>query len=154
MRNKFMIVIGSDHAGFKLKQYLKAELNKLGYKIKDIGTFSEESVDYPDYAEKVACLVSKSRQKKGILVCATGIGMSIAANKIPGIRAALAYDVSVAALSRQHNDSNILVLSGRPCNKARARKILLVWLKTEFEGQRHARRVQKIARIEKKHPGV
>ena len=135
MGEKFSIVLGCDHARFNLKQHLKKILIAFGYRIEDAGAFSKESVDYPDFAKRVGLSVSKSKNKKGILVCATGIGMSMAANKIPGIRAALVNDARTARLSRQHNDANILVLAGKPCedvcagtrNRLRQSEILVIF---------------------------
>ncbi|RLE72284.1 MAG: ribose 5-phosphate isomerase B [Thermoprotei archaeon] len=142
------IAIASDHAGYKLKEYLKKTLEKEGYEVADLGTYSSESVDYPDYATKLAKLVSKNLVEKGILICGTGIGMSIAANKFPGVRAAVCWSEETAALSRRHNDANILCLGGRVLKPEKAAKILKIWLSTEFEGGRHFRRIQKIKKIE------
>ncbi len=148
--NKEIIVLGSDHAGFALKEEIKTLLLGMDYRIEDRGTFSRESVDYPDYAENVALAVRNRRNKKGILVCGTGIGSSIAANKVPGIRAALVHNVRMARLSREHNNANILVLGGRPCDKNNAARIVKTWLKSEFRGGRHQRRVKKISKMEKR----
>lgn len=142
------IAIASDHAGYKLKEYLKKILEKEGYEVVDLGTYSSESVDYPDYAAKLAKLVSKNLVEKGILICGTGIGMSIAANKFPGVRAAVCWSEETAALSRRHNDANILCLGGRVLKPEEAAKILKIWLSTEFEGGRHSRRIQKIKKME------
>ena len=142
------IAIASDHAGYKLKEYLRKILEKEGYEVADLGTYSSESVDYPDYATKLAKLVSKNLVEKGILICGTGIGMSIAANKFPGVRAAVCWSEETAALSRRHNDANILCLGGRVLKPEKAAKILKIWLSTEFEGGRHFRRIQKIKKIE------
>jgi len=154
MKQRDRIIIGSDHAGFPLKEYIKSLLIKHQYCIEDIGTYSQTSVDYPDYAEKVALKVRKKPRTKGILVCGTGIGASIAANKIPGIRAALVNDVKDARLSKEHNDANILVLGGRPFKKLKVKKIVHVWLRSKYKGQRHARRVRKIHTLEKKYSRV
>jgi ribose 5-phosphate isomerase B len=148
---KETIVIGADHAGFNAKEFIKKELMKLDYPVEDVGTCSTAPVDYPDYAEKVAVEVKLYKGRKGILTCGTGIGAAIAANKIPGIRAALVESVREARLSREHNDANILVLAGRPFNKAKVRKILHMWLKSKFLGGRHKRRVDKITRLERKY---
>lgn len=145
--SKLRIAIGSDHAGFKLKEKIKGFLDELGYQYKDYGTDSEESVDYPDFAAKVAEVVSKGEFDRGILVCGTGIGMSIAANKFPNVRATLCYDTTTARLSREHNDANVLTLGGRLTDEKTAKEIVGIWLKTEFLGERHARRVDKINRL-------
>ncbi|HAH20243.1 MAG: ribose 5-phosphate isomerase B [Omnitrophica WOR_2 bacterium GWF2_43_52] len=144
------IAIGSDHGGFSLKEKLKAYLEKKGYAVKDAGCFSEESCDYPAYAYAVAKEVSSGRCSKGILICKSGIGNSIAANKVKGARAALCYNVKAARLSRQHNDANLLVLGSVFVKETLAKRILNVWLNTEFEGGRHLRRVQQIKEIEGK----
>jgi ribose 5-phosphate isomerase B len=144
------IVLGADHAGVEIKEYIRGLLLEMDYVVEDVGTFSRESVDYPDYAERVALVVRKKKDKKGILACGTGIGASIAANKIPGIRAALVVDENGARLSREHNDANILVLGGRPFNKRKVKKILQVWLTSKFKGGKHKRRLEKISGIEKR----
>ena len=146
-----IIVIGSDHAGFGLKEYVKKLLGEMGYQVEDLGTDSRESVDYPDLAEKVARAVAVSRNRKGILSCGTGIGASIAANKIPGVRAALVHDPRTARLAAEHNKANILVLPGRPFSRKKIAPIVKAWLESEFAGGRHGRRVKKISRLEKKY---
>lgn len=146
-----MIIVGSDHAGFELKEYLKTILTAMHYQIVDVGTFSTDSVDYPDFGEKVGAAVGTGSFTRGIISCGSGIGISIAANKVPGVRAALAYNVHSARLSRQHNDANILVLPGKPLNKKNTAKIVKTFLSTDFEGGRHQRRVKKIVAIEKKY---
>jgi len=143
------IAIGADHAGFELKQQLTQHLRRQGIDILDEGTNSSDSVDYPDYARKVSEDVTSQRADLGILVCGTGIGMSIAANKVPGIRAARAVSESDAQLSREHNDANVLTLGARVTEPDLAQRIVDVWLKTPFLGGRHARRVEKIGEIEK-----
>ena len=143
------IIIGSDHAGFRLKQTLTPYLIKLGFKIKDVGTYSPERCDYPQIAYNLASQISSGKFNKGILVCNTGIGNSIVANRFPGIRAALCYNLKSARLSRQHNDSNILVLGAAFVNKSLAKRIVGVWLKTAFLGGRHRRRLNQIKRMEK-----
>lgn len=148
---KKIIVIGSDHAGFKAKEYTKTLLKKMRLLVIDKGTYGEESVDYPDYAEAVAKAVRRKKNNRGILMCSTGIGISIAANKVSGIRAALVTDARAARMSREHNDANILVLAGNPLNKKKIKNILSIWLTTRFQGGRHARRVKKITKIEKKY---
>ncbi|MDH5637542.1 MAG: ribose 5-phosphate isomerase B [Nitrospinota bacterium] len=148
---KSTIVIASDHGAFELKAKLIARLEKLGFETVDMGTHSAESVDYPDYATKVARAVSEKKYKRGILLCGTGIGMSIAANKWPGVRAAPVYDNYTARMSRMHNNSNVLVLGGRTTGEETAYDILETWLNTPFEGGRHNKRIQKISDIETKN---
>ena len=139
-----MIYIGSDHAGYQLKEFLKKHLDKRKIKYKDLGTYSEEPVDYPDIAYKVAKKVANEKAK-GILICGTGIGMCIAANKVKGIRAAVAYDAYSAKMSREHNDANVLCLRGRNINMKKQAKLVNIWLKTEFSGnKRHKRRIAKL----------
>ncbi|HZR47577.1 MAG TPA: ribose 5-phosphate isomerase B [Candidatus Manganitrophaceae bacterium] len=145
------IVIGSDHAGFRLKELIKTVLEKEGCRIEDVGTHDEQPVDYPDYAEKVALAVLGKRGSRGILTCGTGIGASIAANKIPGIRAALVCNEEDARLSREHNDANLLVLGGWEYDGEKVPRIVKSWLREKFEGGRHRRRLNKIARIERKY---
>lgn len=142
------IVIGSDHGGFKLKEKLKASLEKQGYRIKDVGCFNQESCDYPQYAYEVARLVSSGRFPRGILICKSGIGNSIVANKLKGVRAALCYNLRAAKLSRRHNDANILILGALFTKEALAKRMASLWLRTEFEGGRHLRRVRQIGKIE------
>ncbi len=142
------IIIGSDHAGFALKEKLKVYLKNLDIVVKDIGTYSQKSCDYPDFAASVAGAVASSRFKRGILICKSGIGNSIVANRFPNVRAALCYNAQVARLSREHNDSNVLVLGSSFVNETSARDILKVWLNTEFQGARHTRRLNKIKKIE------
>lgn len=151
MSRRQAIVIGSDHAGFQVKEYVKQLLEKKGYRVEDVGTYDETPVDYPDYAEKVALEVLKGKGRKGILACGTGIGASIAANKIPGIRAALVVNEEDARLSREHNDANLLVLGGWGFSKSKVRRMVEIWLHGRFLGGRHRRRVNKIAQIEKKY---
>ncbi|HVX88572.1 MAG TPA: ribose 5-phosphate isomerase B [Gemmatimonadales bacterium] len=138
------IPIGADHAGFEMKQKLVAELKRLGYDPIDLGTNSPDSTDYPDYAHPVAHQVETGEAKRGILLCGTGLGMSYAANRHHGVRAAVVWNPEVAKLSRQHNDANILVLPARCISEGDAEEILKVWLATPFEGGRHQRRVAKI----------
>ena len=144
------IIIGSDHAGFRLKQVLKDYLAKLGYRVKDAGTHSPQRCDYPEFAYEVAKQVASGKFKKGILVCYTGIGNSIVANRLAGIRAALCYNIKSARLSRLHNDSNILVLGAAFLTNSLAKRIVGIWLKTEFLAGRHQRRINQIKDIEKK----
>ena len=138
------IPIGADHAGFQLKERLKGELLRLGYDALDLGTKSADSVDYPDFAHPVATLVEHGQAKRGILLCGTGIGMAIAANRHHGVRAGVIWDPELAKLSRQHNDSNILVLPARFVSEDEGIAILRAWLDTPFEGGRHERRVSKM----------
>ncbi len=138
------IAIGSDHGGFKLKEEVKKHLKKRSIVFRDLGTFSEESVDYPDIAKKVAKAVASKKYRFGILVCGTGLGMAMAANKAAGIRAAVCHNVYTAKMSRAHNDANILSLGGRVLKRAAAMKIVDAFLKTPFEGGRHLRRIKKI----------
>ena len=143
------IAIGSDHGGFKFKSQLIPFLKKKGHTVKDFGTYSDMSCDYPFFAYKVAKAVSSKKYSRGILICKSGIGNSIVANKVKGIRAALCFNILAAKLSRLHNDANILVLGVKFVNINRAKKIIDVWLKTDFQGGRHLRRVRQIERIEK-----
>ncbi|MDR2017717.1 MAG: ribose 5-phosphate isomerase B [Syntrophobacterales bacterium] len=145
------VAIGSDHAGYELKEYLKNILKLGGYECTDVGTDTEVSVDYPDFGLKVAGLVSSGEVEKGILVCGTGVGMSVVANKVKGIRAALAQDLYAAIQSRRHLDTNILVLGGRVIGKGLAEEIVKVWFDTPFEGGRHGKRIDKILVWEDKH---
>jgi len=143
-----VIAIASDHAGFRMKEEIKKHLIDLGLEVVDLGTFSEEPVDYPDLALKLALGVSSGRFSRGILLCGTGIGMCIAANKVRGIRAALCWNEKVAELSRRHNNSNVLCLGARFIDLREALRIAETWLKTDFDGGRHLRRIEKISRIE------
>lgn len=144
------IIIGSDHAGFKLKEALKSYLIGSGFKVKDVGTYSPESCDYPLIAYNVASQISAAKFSRGILICYTGIGNSIVANRLPGVRAALCCNIEATRLSRQHNDSNVLVLGATFVSKDKAKQIVKIWLKTEFLGGRHKRRLNQIKKIEKK----
>ncbi len=138
------IPIGADHAGFALKERLKAELERLGYVPEDVGTHATESVDYPDFAHAVAGRVEHGGAARGILLCGTGLGMSYAANRHHGVRAAVAWNPEVARLSREHNDANVLVLPARFLSDDEGIAILRTWLTTPFEGGRHSRRIAKI----------
>ena len=142
------IPIGSDHAGYEIKEEIAGYLKELGYEPEDVGTTGQQSVDYPDFAELVAGMISRGERGRGILVCGTGIGMSIAANKLPNVRASLVTNEEMARLARSHNDANVLALGGRMLGGDEARAIVRVWLQTPFMGGRHARRVEKIAEIE------
>lgn len=143
------IAIGSDHGGFRLKAVIMEYLTKQGFEFHDFGTYSTDSVDYPDIALDVANAVAKGEYDKGILICGTGIGISIAANKVKGIRAALCHDVFSAQMSREHNDANILAMGERVIGPGLAEMIVDKWLTSEFAGGRHANRVGKITNIEK-----
>jgi ribose 5-phosphate isomerase B len=143
------IVLGSDHAGFSLKETIKEHLSSQGLDVIDCGTDSEESVDYPDFAEKVGRTICDGICEKGILVCGTGIGISIAANKLPGIRAAVCHDVFTAQASREHNDANILAMGARVLSPSLALEMVDTWLATPFSGGRHQRRIDKISALEK-----
>lgn len=143
-----MIVIGSDHGGLEMKEAVKAALDSRGLEVGDYGTTNGDSVDYPDFAEKVASAVSRGEVELGVLVCGTGIGMSIVANKFPGVRAALATDEFMAQMAKEHNNANILVLGGRVLDTATAVKMVNVWLDTTYEGGRHQKRLDKLARVE------
>ncbi len=138
------VILGSDHAGFALKEKLKTALDRLGVPWEDVGTGSEDSVDYPDFAHRVAEAVASGRFARGVLVCGTGIGVSIAANRHADVRAALACNEETARLSREHNDANVLALGGRTTDPELAERILEAWLNTPFTGGRHGRRVAKI----------
>jgi ribose 5-phosphate isomerase B len=142
------IAIAADHAGFTLKQALRERLATEGHEVNDFGTQSLESTDYPDYARLVAHEVADGRADRGILVCSTGIGMSIAANKVEGVRAALVTNVESASITRQHNDANIMTIGARFTDAETAASMLDAFLKTDFEGGRHARRVAKIMQLE------
>jgi len=144
------IAIGSDHAGFGLKEDVLGLLRSLNFDVVDCGTNTLESVDYPDFGAKVSELVSSGEVERGILICGTGIGMSMVANKYPHVRASLCNDLFSAKMSRMHNDANILVLGGRVIGKDLAAEIVKVWLTTPFEGARHLKRLQKIKKIEEK----
>ena len=145
-----MIAIGSDHGGFELKQEIMKHLAELGLEYKDFGTYTTDSCDYPLYGEAVACAVVGGECERGIIICGTGIGISIAANKVKGARAALCSECYSAEFTRLHNDANILALGARTTGSGLALKIVDTFLNTEFEGGRHARRVALISEIEEK----
>ncbi|MGI6629559.1 MAG: ribose 5-phosphate isomerase B [Bacillota bacterium] len=145
------LALGSDHGGFRLKEAVKEYLEKVKIEYEDFGTYSEDSVDYPDFAQKVAEAVAAGLFDRGILICGTGIGISIAANKVPGIRAALCHDVFSARASREHNDANILTMGERVIGRGHALEIVKTWLESDFTGGRHCGRIEKIAEIEKKY---
>lgn len=142
------IAIGNDHRGFSAKQRLITVLEKWRHEVTDLGAENEESCDYPDFAIHVASAVSSNQADRGILICGTGIGMCIAANKVPGVRAAPCHDSITAEMSRRHNDANVLCLSADLLGEELIERMLSIWLNTEFEGGRHARRVDKIKLFE------
>jgi ribose 5-phosphate isomerase B len=138
------IIIGSDHAGYHMKEKVIIHLRERGVEVEDAGTYNEESVDYTDYGKAVAAKVSDASFDRGILICGTGLGMSMVANRFRGVRAALANDLFSAIMSRRHNDSNILVMGGRLIGDALAMEIVDTWIETLFEGGRHQRRLEKM----------
>jgi ribose 5-phosphate isomerase B len=142
------IAVAADHAGFALKERLRQKLAESGHQIVDHGTTSESSVDYPDFAAAVARDVASGKADRGLLVCASGVGMSIAANKVPGVRAALATSPEEVRLTRAHNDANVLTMGAKFTPGDEAEQLIEVFLNTDFEGGRHARRVEKISRLE------
>ena len=144
------IIIAADHGGYSLKEALKPHLTEMGLVVTDAGTDSDQAVDYPDFGGKAAEAVSGGLFPRGILICGSGVGMSIVANRFPGVRAALCLDEETARLSRMHNDANILVLAGRKTDPETAGKIVRTWLSTPFEGGRHQRRLDKIHEIDLK----
>ncbi len=146
--DKSAIIIGCDHAAYGLKEKVKAFLHEQGYPVEDVGAYSEASVDYPDFAAQVAGKVSDGRFKRGILICGTGIGMSMVANRFPHVRAALCNDLFSAIMSRRHNDSNILTMGARVIGDALALEVVKTWLGTPFEGGRHQMRINKFDRPE------
>jgi ribose 5-phosphate isomerase B len=148
LAEKLRIAVGSDHAGFHLKESVRDYLKKKGYEVEDLGTDSTESVDYPDYAAKVARRVAAKQADFGVLMCGTGLGVAIAANKVHGVRAAPCNDTLSAQLARAHNNANVLTMGGRLMDAATAEKILDTWLATAFLGGRHARRVDKITALD------
>lgn len=143
-----MLAIGSDHGGFELKNHIIEHLKEIGVDYKDFGAYDENSVDYPDIAERVGSSVASGEYEKGILICGTGIGISIAANKIKGVRAALCHDVYSAKMTKQHNDANIICMGGRVIGRELAFMIVDTWLSEEFLGGRHADRIAKIHKLE------
>ena len=143
------IALGADHAGFHAKELIKKFLAAQGYEFDDVGTASEESVDYPDFARQVAERVAAGRAQLGILTCGTGIGMSITANKVPGVRAALAHDIMTAHMAREHNDANVLTIGARVVPEEQTIAIVREFLNTSFAGGRHQRRVDKIVELDK-----
>lgn len=144
-----VVVIGADHGGFELKEIIKTDLGSLGLDVRDLGTFSKASVDYPDYAHEVAKMVGSGKAWRGIMIDGAGIGSCVVANKIPGVRAGMAYDYSSAVNSREHNDTNVLTLGAGLIGINLAKLIVKTWLTTEFGGERHTRRIEKISAVEK-----
>lgn len=143
------ILIASDHGGFGLKEKIKPYLGKLGLKVKDLGAYSSQRCDYPKFAYLLAKDISQKKYQRGILICKSGIGNSIVANRLPGVRAALTYNVKAARLSREHNDSNVLVLGATFVNFPLAQRIIRAWLSAEFQGGRHKRRLNQLKEIER-----
>ncbi len=146
-----VVALGADHGGFELKETLKATLSELGFDVNDVGTHSKAAVDYPDYAHEVARLVASGKAWRGIMIDGAGIGSCIVANKVPGVRAGMAYDYSSAVNSREHNDTNVLTLGAGLIGVNLAKQIVKTWLTTEFGGDRHQRRIEKISAVEKQY---
>jgi len=147
------VALACDHGGFRLKEVIKSYLEELGVEYIDFGTYSEDSVDYSDFAYKAAKAIVEGEADRGIFICGTGIGISIAANKVKGIRAALCYNIYAAEMSRRHNNANVLCLGGRVLGEELAKAIVKVWLETPFDGGRHERRINKISQIEENECG-
>ncbi len=145
------IAIGSDHGGFDLKNFIKEHLEFQGYEVEDFGTYDKTSCDYPDFAYPVAKAVAENKYDKGIVICGTGIGVSIVANKVKGVRCALVHDCFSAQATRLHNDTNVLAMGERVIGKGLAKEIVDIWLNTEFEGGRHKNRVDKIKNVEQEN---
>ena len=143
------IALGADHAGYEEKEKIKRTLDELGVQYEDMGTTSTDSVDYPDFAKLVGDAVAKGEFEQGLLVCGSGTGMAIAANKIKGVRAAVAWSPDIARLAREHNDANVLSLPARFMSDEEAKKVLKAWFDAKFEGGRHERRVEKIEQLER-----
>lgn len=150
MPEKLKVAIGSDHAGYVLKESVRAYLADKGCEVEDCGVHSEQPADYPDYAAKVAALVAAHQAASGILICGTGLGVAIAANKTPGIRAATCNNTLLARFAREHNDANVLAMGGRIVAPAEAKRIVDTWFDTAFAGGRHEQRVEKITALEEK----
>jgi ribose 5-phosphate isomerase B len=144
------IALASDHGGFELKEIVREYLTEKGYEIMDLGTYNTDSVDYPDYGLKAGQEVAAGNADRGIVICGTGIGISISANKVKGIRCALCHDVYSAEMTRAHNDSNVLAMGGRVVGRDLALRIVKAWVESDFEGGRHARRIDKITEYENK----
>jgi ribose 5-phosphate isomerase B len=148
------IAVGSDHAGFHLKEHIKLVLDALGHDVVDVGTGSSRAVDYPRFAAEAAYLVADGEVERGVLACGSGVGVSIVANKVAGVRAFNAHDPSEAEMARRHNDANVVALSGARLGPREADAIVRVFLRTEFEGGRHARRIGQISEIESERPAT
>lgn len=146
-----VVAIGADHGGFDLKENLRSYITELGFDVRDMGAYNRKPVDYPEFAHAVASLVSLGKARRGIMIDGAGIGSCIVANKVPGVRAGLAYDISSASNSREHNDTNVLTLGAGLIGVNLARQIVKTWLATEFGGGRHAPRVEKITAVEKQY---
>lgn len=151
MAGQKVVAIGADHGGFELKEALKPELKTLGFEVNDVGTHSKDAVDYPDFAHAVAQAVGSGNAWRGIMIDGAGIGSCIVANKVPGVRAGMAYDYSSAVNSREHNDTNVLTLGAGLIGVNLAKQIVKTWLTTEFAGGRHSPRLDKIQSVEKKY---
>ncbi|MEW6094639.1 MAG: ribose 5-phosphate isomerase B [Chloroflexota bacterium] len=151
MGGRKVVALGADHGGFELKEILKSTLGEMGFDVNDVGTHSKAAVDYPDYAHEVARLVASGKAWRGIMIDGAGIGSCIVANKVPGVRAGMAYDHSSALNSREHNDTNVLTLGAGLIGSNLAKQIVKTWLTTEFGGDRHLRRVEKISAVEKQY---
>jgi len=148
MEKKERVIIGSDHAAFPLKEKLKRFVMDMGHDVKDVGAHSEEPVDYADIGAEVASAVAKGAYSRGILMCGTGLGMSMIANRFPRVRAALCNDLFAAIMSRRHNDANVLVMGGRVTGDVLAKEMIQVWFDTPFDGGRHKPRIDKLDRID------
>lgn len=148
---KKVVVIGSDHGGIELKALLSPDLTALGYEVMDVGAHSKDAVDYPDFAHEVARMVGTGKAWRGIMIDGAGIGSCIVANKVPGVRAGMAYDLSSALNSREHNDTNVLTLGAGLIGANLAKQIVKTWLETDFGGGRHTRRIEKITAVEKQY---
>lgn len=146
-----VVAIGADHGGFDLKETLKKDLSEGGYEVIDVGTTGKEAVDYPDFAHEIARLVASGKAWRGVMIDGAGIGSCMVANKVPGVRAAMAYDYASASNSREHNDANVLTLGAGLIGVALAKQILKVWLTTDFGGGRHQKRIDKIIAVEKQY---
>jgi ribose 5-phosphate isomerase B len=148
------VALGCDHAGFILKDVVTACLEQAGHEVLDEGTYSDESCDWPDFGERVALRVASGEAERGIAICGTGIGMTMTANILPGVRAALCNDLYTARYSRLHNDANLLALGARVVGPGLAEEIVRTWMETRFEGGRHSRRLDKLAEVERRHGGM
>ena len=151
MPEKLKVALGSDHAGFELKEKVREYLRGKGFEVEDLGTYSTDSVDYPDFAEKVATRVAARQADFGVLCCGTGLGVAMSANKVPGIRAATCNDTLTAHFARAHNNANVLTMGGRLADELTMHKIVDTWFSTPFEGGRHVRRLEKIAALDTRY---